>query len=102
METAQARLSLHLSKYHIVGNHMSRLKSCLDHDKEQLFKISIRGDKNQIVYACAFKNISTAYYVFIFVFLNTITIIEPIIAEPILDCASYPIRIFGVTCGCFH
>ena len=25
--TAQARLSLHLSKCHIVGNHMSRLKS---------------------------------------------------------------------------
>ena len=24
MEAAQARLSLHLSKYHIVGNHMSR------------------------------------------------------------------------------
>ena len=23
--TAQARLSLHLPKYHIVGNHMSRL-----------------------------------------------------------------------------
>ena len=70
--------------------------------KEQLFKISIRDDKNQIVYACAFKNISTAYYVFIFVFLNTITIIEPIIAESILDCAFYSIRIFGVTSGCFH
>ena len=25
MEAAQARLSLHLSKCHIVGNHMSRL-----------------------------------------------------------------------------
>ena len=25
MEAAQARLSLHLSEYHIVGNHMSRL-----------------------------------------------------------------------------
>ena len=25
-EAAQARLSLHLSKYHIAGNHMSRLK----------------------------------------------------------------------------
>ena len=25
-EAARARLSLHLSKYHIVGNHMSRLK----------------------------------------------------------------------------
>ena len=25
MEAAQARLSLHLSKYHIVGNHMSWL-----------------------------------------------------------------------------
>ena len=25
MEAAQARLSLHLSKYHIVGNHMSQL-----------------------------------------------------------------------------
>ena len=27
METEQARLSLHLSKCHIVGNHMSRLHS---------------------------------------------------------------------------
>ena len=26
MEAVQACLSLHLSKYHIVGNHMSRLK----------------------------------------------------------------------------
>ena len=26
-DPAQARLSLHLSKYHIVGNHMSRLIS---------------------------------------------------------------------------
>ena len=26
MEAAQAHLSLHLSKYHIVGYHMSRLK----------------------------------------------------------------------------
>ena len=25
-EAAQARLNLHLSKYHIVGNHMSQLK----------------------------------------------------------------------------
>ena len=25
-EAAAARLSLHMSKYHIVGNHMSRLK----------------------------------------------------------------------------
>ena len=29
MEAAQALLSLHLSKYHIVGNHMSRLISVL-------------------------------------------------------------------------
>ena len=30
-EVAQARLSLHMSKYHIVGNHMSRLIcSCMD------------------------------------------------------------------------
>ena len=28
-ETAQARLSLHLSKCHIVGNHMSRLNYSL-------------------------------------------------------------------------
>ena len=28
-EAAQARLSLHLSKCHIVGNHMSRLICCL-------------------------------------------------------------------------
>ena len=28
-EAAQARLSLHLSKYHIVGNHMSRLFNVL-------------------------------------------------------------------------
>ena len=27
-EAAQARLSLHLSKCHIVGNHMSRLIIC--------------------------------------------------------------------------
>ena len=27
MEAAQARLSVHLSKCHIVGNHMSRLNS---------------------------------------------------------------------------
>ena len=26
MEAEQPRLSLHMSKYHIVGNHMSRLK----------------------------------------------------------------------------
>ena len=29
MEAAQAHLSLHLSKCHIVGNHMSRLKVIL-------------------------------------------------------------------------
>ena len=29
MEAAQARLNLHLSKYNIVGNHMSRLKYLL-------------------------------------------------------------------------
>ena len=28
-EAAQARLSLHISKYHIVGNHMSRLNYLL-------------------------------------------------------------------------
>ena len=28
MDVAQAGLSLHLSKYHIVGNHMSRLYMC--------------------------------------------------------------------------
>ena len=27
-KAAQARLSLHLSKYHIVGNHMSQLICC--------------------------------------------------------------------------
>ena len=31
----QARLSLHLSKYHIVGNHMSRL-ICLFSDCKQM------------------------------------------------------------------
>ena len=28
-EAAEARLSLHLSKWHIIGNHMSRLKYTL-------------------------------------------------------------------------
>ena len=32
MEAAEARLSLHLSKCHIVGNHMSQLKFCLFQD----------------------------------------------------------------------
>ena len=32
-EVAQACLSLHLSKCHIVGNHMSRLK-CLENEAE--------------------------------------------------------------------
>ena len=31
---AQASLSLHLSKCHIVGNHMSRLKCCLKDSRE--------------------------------------------------------------------
>ena len=36
-EAAQARLSLHLSKCHIIGNHMSRLKCCqtLNHHMRQ-------------------------------------------------------------------
>ena len=29
-EAARARLSLHMSKYHIVGNHMSRLINVID------------------------------------------------------------------------
>ena len=33
-EAAEARLSLHLSKFHIVGNHMSRLKFFLQKDSE--------------------------------------------------------------------
>ena len=36
METAQARLSLQVSKYHIVGNHISRLICLIQHFEADL------------------------------------------------------------------
>ena len=41
MEVAHARLSLHLSKCHIVGNHMSWLKCYLDTNTEHRFSLDV-------------------------------------------------------------
>ena len=44
-EAAQARLSLHLSKCHIVGNHMSRLKCTFSYHEEYTGKVYLKFSK---------------------------------------------------------
>ena len=57
-EAVQARLSLHLLKCHIVGNHMSWLS--LDFFNKQLNKEACKSLRSNLIWATLFLNVEKA------------------------------------------
>ena len=69
-ESAQARLSLHLSKCHIVGNHISRLICYLNNSTrlccENSFPLLLQNQITQTGKACANKIVHQTDYLFVY------------------------------------
>ena len=64
LKVAQARLSIHLSKCHIVGNHMSRLKShLLTHTKAYIIATS----STTVAHKVSFDSLRHMFSCFIYV-----------------------------------
>ena len=86
MGAAQAHLSLHLSKYHIVGNHMSQLISDFFHFLDITYGRYLR--MQNIGHKCFYHNAHSYLYVFVLQGCLTKTTLAPLISKSSVPCGS--------------